>query len=1065
MTTPDTEGVHAIANTDNPGRRADIVFVHGLGGASHATWRHGNESQPDHFFWPEELGKELADCGIWSVGYAAGKTHWFSDEGLAIDDRAANLALKLSAKSDANFGSRPMIFVTHSMGGLVVKEFVTGALSVGGQDWNRIADAVHGLVFLGTPHHGAHVASVAKGFSVLMRTQEHVKQMKFAAPALDKLHVAFVKWQSETNCLVETYRETRGIAREGWFGLKRLLPRVMVVPRLSADPVLSGCMCHPVPADHRTLVKPQNAESDVFAGTLLFLRKTLESLATSPSEPVDPLPQPPGGESTPGPDFPDSPGPDQHRRVDISRIIKYAPERLIGRESETELLADSWQKVVAHQVGRPHVLGFVALGGEGKTSLVAKWLAGMAGQDWPGCESVFAWSFYSQGSREQVAVSSDLFLAEALKFFGDPEMAGSAQGAYEKGQRLAELVGGQRSLLILDGVEPLQYPPSSPTGSRLKDQGMEALLKGLAASSNGLCIVTTRYSIPDLAAFAGSTWQEEELKRLSREAGVALLKDSGVKGSEFRPDPTPGNPDPLNEYEQLVEDVKGHALKLQILGQYLKWAHHGDIRRRDRVELAKADSKVHASHGFGTGHAFRAIAAYEAWLADNSEESQRELAVLRLFDRPATADCVQTLRQPPAIDGLTDPLVGLPDEDWEFTLTTLSAARLVSVNRSEGTGELFSLDAHPLIREYFAMQLRRPDQAQRRSGKDATKDPDAGASSLRSSIRPTETSEVWRAAHRRLYEHLCETTKEGDQPTLEDLQPLYQAVAHGCQAGLQQEACDDVYKMRIMRGDDYYSTFKLGSLGSDLGAIACFFELPWNRLSPALAETNQAWLLNEAGFTLRALGRLRESFEPMCAVLERDVAAKAWEEATRSASNLSELNQTLGRVIEAESNAERSVTYADRSDTDHGKFLQLFCRTTHADALHQSGRRSEAESLFREAEQMQAESQPAYPLLYSVQGFRYCDLLLAPAEREAWGRSPELSVQSPEQRPASLDTGLSTLDSCHAVTNRATQTLKWTEAAGKDILSASLDHLTLACASLYQTILGASELSHSASPI
>ena len=141
---------------------------------------------------------------------------------------------------------------------------------------------------------------------------------------------------------------------------------------------------------------------------------------------------------------------------------------------------------------------------------------------------MFAWSFYSQWSREQVVVSSDLFLAAALKFFGDPEMAGSAQGAYEKGQRLAELVGGQRSpqqakrnLLVLDGVEPLQYPPSSPTGSRLKDHGLEALLKGLAASSNGLCIVTTRYSIPDLAAFVGSTWHEEELLHLSREAGTA----------------------------------------------------------------------------------------------------------------------------------------------------------------------------------------------------------------------------------------------------------------------------------------------------------------------------------------------------------------------------------------------------------------------------------------------------------------------------------------------------------------------------------------------------------------
>jgi hypothetical protein len=63
---------------------------------------------------------------------------------------------------------------------------------------------------------------------------------------------------------------------------------------------------------------------------------------------------------------------------------------------------------------------------------------------------------------------------------------------------------------------------------------------------------------------------------------------------------------------------------------------------------------------------------------------------------------------------------------------------------------------------------------------------------LRHAATPREQPEAWRAAHRRLYEHLSATTKEGDQPTLEDLQPLYQAVAHGCQAGLQQEVCDKV---------------------------------------------------------------------------------------------------------------------------------------------------------------------------------------------------------------------------------------------------------------------------------
>ncbi|MGZ0220856.1 MAG: hypothetical protein ACKVIY_17795, partial [Acidimicrobiales bacterium] len=482
--------------------------------------------------------------------------------------------------------------------------------------------------------------------------------------------------------------------------------------------------------------------------------------------------------------------------------------------------------------------------------------------------------------------------------------------------------------------------------------------------------------------------------------------------------------------------------------------------------------KVHASHGFGTGHAFRAIAAYEDWLADDSEESRRELAVLRLlglFDRPATADCVQALRKSPTIDGLTDPLVGLPPEDWEFTLTTLSDARLVSVNRDEATGELVSLDAHPLIREYFALQLCRPDQSQRRSGNDETDDhAGAGASSLRSSIRPTETSEVWRAAHRRLYEHLCETTKEGDQPTLEDLQPLYQAVAHGCHAGLQQEAWNDVFNGRVIRRNEKYSKRKLGAFGSDLGAIACFYEQPWNCVAKMLTEDVKSLLFDEAGFSLRALGRLTESLEPMRSATETAASNEDRKNAAAGASNLSELELTLGEVSGALSDAERSVTYADLSGDS---FQRMAARKTHADALYQSGRRSEAESLFRKAEQMQADEQPDYPLLYSVQGFQYCDLLLAPAEREAWRKSLELSAQSPEQDtgqpPLSLDSGPSSLDSqeaCRAVTDRAKKMFEW-QVPSDSLLDIALDHLTLSRAALCESLLSGSAISPSASPL
>src|SRR4051794_6765745 len=161
-----------------------------------------------------------------------------------------------------------------------------------------------------------------------------------------------------------------------------------------------------------------------------------------------------------------------------------------------------------------------------------------------------------------------------------------------------------------------------------------------------------------------------------------------------------------------------------------------------------------------------------------------------------------------------------------------------TVVREHGSAVLVALDAHPLLREYFGQRLR---EAQ---------------------------PEAWRAAHRRIFEHLCATTEDKPDATLEDLQPLYQAVAHGCHAGVQQDACDNVYFARILREKEHYTWHNLGAFGSELGAQASFFETLWSRVSPALTEGDQAWLLNEAAVTLRALGQLTEALEPMRAGLE-----------------------------------------------------------------------------------------------------------------------------------------------------------------------------------------------------
>jgi tetratricopeptide (TPR) repeat protein len=268
------------------------------------------------------------------------------------------------------------------------------------------------------------------------------------------------------------------------------------------------------------------------------------------------------------------------------------------------------------------------------------------------------------------------------------------------------------------------------------------------------------------------------------------------------------------------------------------------------------------------------------------------------------------------------------------------------------------------------------------------------------------------------------------------MEPLFTAMIHGCRAGRQQEAFDKVYQRRIQRGNELFSIRKLGAFGSDLAALSGFFDRPWDQPSASVSSTAQAFLLNEAGSCLRALGRLAEAVQPMKASLDMDVERQAWKGAAISASNLSELTLTLGEVARAVSFGKQSVDLADRSgDT----FWRMVSRTTLAEALHQSGRWEESAEIFREAEFLQAELQPEYPHLYSVQGYRYCDLLLSRGEPESG------SVLDGLARPTEATRRFR--DACQEVRQRAEWALD-KNSNWYSLLSIALDHLSLGRACL-----------------
>ena len=294
------------------------------------------------------------------------------------------------------------------------------------------------------------------------------------------------------------------------------------------------------------------------------------------------------------------------------------------------------------------------------------------------------------------------------------------------------------------------------------------------SNEGGLCVVTSRQSVVEFQDKIGRTVAQQPLDRLDAAAGAELLQQLEVSGPE-------------RELRRAVEDSRGHAYSLMLLGTYLRDATDDhEIRRRHEISLLAEDAehRYHARHLFGV-------------YVQHLGEASPEVAVLRLlgfFDRPAEEKLITVLREvsDPDFDVLTAPLRSLSSAKWRRVLHRLKVLRLIDVPASPSP----PIDSHPLLREYFAEQLR------------------------------THFSKAWEGGHRRLFEHLCETI-EHQPATLAGLQPLYQAVTHGCLAGLHEQACVNVYQDRILRGtgnNGFYSTSKLGAVAADLGAVACFLQ-------------------------------------------------------------------------------------------------------------------------------------------------------------------------------------------------------------------------------------------------
>jgi len=394
-----------------------------------------------------------------------------------------------------------------------------------------------------------------------------------------------------------------------------------------------------LPRDDKSVSRDFKDDPDVvFAKVAETIFEIIDNPEYKPPEPT-PLWSPPG-------------------KIDIRRL-PMTGEELFGRQKQLEMLDQAWKS------DHTHIVSFVAWGGVGKSTLVNKWLERMEADNYRGASRVFAWSFYSQGTGEKVT-SADLFIAEALDWFGDPEP--STGSPWDKGARLAELVRKNKTLLVLDGLEPLQSHYDYERG-KIKDPALATIISELARQNSGLFVVTTREAVADLAPFQETVCQED-LELISAEAGRALLRVSGVQGT-----------DP--ELERAVRDFGNHALAVSLLGVYLHEIPGHNISNASGIP----DLDIPEEKG---RHPRRMIAAFERRFGEGPEVEV--LRMLGLFDRPADAGAIAALAAAPAIPNLTEHIQGLPEADWLRLIHKLREKRLIA---SESRHQSDLLDAHP----------------------------------------------------------------------------------------------------------------------------------------------------------------------------------------------------------------------------------------------------------------------------------------------------------------------------------------------------------------------------------
>ena len=228
-------------------------MVHGLDGDATGSWTWRDKDA--EVFWPRELlPEERPRTRVLSFSYNADTFHNNTDA--TIRDSARSLLALLNARRRkiTDPTSRPLIFVGHCLGGLVVKQAICFANSEA--EYASLALAIKGIIFFGTPHGGADKSSwklVASGYSLLAGPSSAlVGAITRASDELEEIKEDFVH-------LSPKYPITSFYEKGHWGNTGKC-----IVNPTSARMMIENEYAVGVGADHRAMCQFEDAEDAAF---------------------------------------------------------------------------------------------------------------------------------------------------------------------------------------------------------------------------------------------------------------------------------------------------------------------------------------------------------------------------------------------------------------------------------------------------------------------------------------------------------------------------------------------------------------------------------------------------------------------------------------------------------------------------------------------------------------------------------------------------------------------------------------------------------------------------------